>query len=221
MLSCHARQKGAATIEFYLVALLALLPLCLGMLQTSLLLVANHHLDHAAFMAARTGANHQADPGVMRSEFARVVSPLFVDSTTAVDPGNATPRVVAARLRALADVTAFSRIRVLSPTASAQRDFGEFRDGINVIPSDSLEYRSSSPGPSSGLSLQQANMLRVEFIYCRPLIVPFVRGFMIGLLRQLDPAPANLFCYAAGRVPIRSVGVAPMQSDFRVVANLD
>ena len=57
-------------------------------------------------------------------------------------------------------------------------------------------------------------MLRVEFIYCRPLVVPFVRGFMIGLLRQLDPDPSNLLCYAAGRVPIRTVGTAPMQSDF-------
>ena len=158
---------------------------------------------------------------MMRSEFARVLSALFVESSTALDPGNVTARVAAARLRAMADVTAFSRIRVLSPTASAQRDFGESRDGTNVIPSDSLEYRSSTPGESSGLSLQQANMLRVEFVYCRPLVVPFVRGFMIGLLRQLDPAPANLHCYAAGRVPIRSVGVAPMQSDFRVAANLD
>ena len=37
-LSCAGgSQRGAATVEFYLVALLALLPLCLGMLQTSLL----------------------------------------------------------------------------------------------------------------------------------------------------------------------------------------
>jgi hypothetical protein len=83
-----------------------------------------------------------------------------------------------------------------------------------VMPSDGLQHRSNAPGETSGVSLQQANMLRVEFIYCRPLVVPFIRSLMIGLLRQLDPEPSNLGCYASGRIPIRSTGTAPMQSDF-------
>lgn len=209
-------QEGAVTVEFYLVALLGLLPLCLGMLQMSLLLVANHHVDHAAFMAARAGATHQGDIGAMRSEFARVITPLFVDADSRLDAGNAVTRISAARIRAAADATAFSRIRVLSPDAAAQQDFGEARDGAIVVPSDSLQYRDNTPGPASGLTLQQANMLRVEFTYCRPVVVPFVRGLLLGLLRRIDPEPSNLRCYAAGRVPIRSTGTAPMQSDFLV-----
>lgn len=211
-------QRGAATVEFYIVALLALLPLCLGMLQVCLLLIANHHIDHAAFMAARAGAVHQGDIGAMRSEFARVISPLFVESTTPLDAGNVAVRVASARIRSMADITAFSRVRVLSPDDAARRDFAEIRDGASVIPSDGLQHRSTAPGDTSGVSLQQANMLRVEFTYCRPLVVPFIRGLMIGLLRQLDPEPSNLRCYAAGRIPIRSTGAAPMQSDFRVAA---
>ena len=211
----HRRpQGGAATVEFYLVALLALLPLCLGMVQMSLLLVANHHIDHAAFMAARAGAVHQGDIGAMRSEFARVMTPLFVDSSSPLDAGNVAARVASARIRAVIDMTTFSRIRVLSPGTAAMRDFAESRDGARVIPSDGLQHRSNAPGETSGISLQQANMLRVEFIYCRPLVVPFIRGLMIGLLRRLDPEPSNLRCYSAGRVPIRSTGTAPMQSDF-------
>jgi hypothetical protein len=214
MLTRHQGQGGAATVEFYLVTLLALLPLCLGMLQMSLLLVANHHIDHAAFMAARAGAVHQGDTGAMRSEFARVMTPLFVESTSPLDSGNLAARVGSARIRSISDITAFSRIRVLSPSPAATRDFSEIRDGATVIPSDGLQHRSNVLGETSGVSLQQANMLRVEFTYCRPLIVPFIRGLMIGLLRQLDPEPSNLRCYAAGRVPIRSTGTAPMQSDF-------
>lgn len=214
MLMRRQAQRGAATVEFYLVALLALLPLCLGMVQTSLLLVANHHIDHAAFMAARAGAVHQGDIGAMRGEFARVMTPLFVDSSSPLDSGNVAARVAAARIRSATDIAAFSRIRVLSPGAAAMRDFSEFRDGATVIPSDGLQHRSSAPGDTSGISLQRANMLRVEFVYCRPLVVPFIRGLMIGLLRQLDPEPSNLRCYATGRVPIRSTGTAPMQSDF-------
>jgi TadE-like protein len=219
MLNPGPGERGAATVEFYLVALLAMMPLCLGMLQTSLLLISNHHVKHAAFMAARAGANHQGDIAVMRREFARVVTPLFVQSTGRLDSGNVVARVSAAQLRATADVAAFSRISVLSPSVEAQHDFGQVRDGVNVIPSDSLQYRSHSQGQRSGISLQQANMLRVEFTYCSPLVVPFVRGLLTGLLRQLDNAPTNLRCYANGRVPLRAVGAAPMQSDFRIAAD--
>jgi hypothetical protein len=215
VLSAAARQAGVATVEFYLVALLGLLPLCLGMLQTSLLLTARHHVEHAAFMAARAGASHQGNIGVIRSEFARVITPLFVEARGSLDSGNVVARVSAARLRASADVAAFSRIRVVSPSSAAQRDFAELRDGVNVIPNDSLEYRSNATGASSGMSLQQANMLRVEFTYCTPMVIPFVRSLLIGLLRRLDPDSFNLRCYAGGRVPIRSMGSAPMQSDFR------
>jgi len=217
VLKPRRHATGAATVEFYLVALFALLPLCLGMLQTCLLLVDNHHIDNAAFMAARSGATHRGDTAQMRKEFARAMTPLFVEPA-GLDAGNIAARVGIAQARAIADTAAFSQIEILSPDASAQTDFAEIRDGVPAIPSDSLPYRSATPGSLSGLSLQQANMLRVRFTYCRPLIVPFVRGMMIGLLRQLDPEPANLRCYAAGRIPIQSVGIAPMQSDFLVAA---
>ncbi len=73
-----------------------------------------------------------------------------------------------------------------------------------------------APGRRSGISLQQANVLRVEFSYCRPLIVPFAGPLLLGVLRQLDRDPWHQRCYAAGRIPLRAEGVAPMQSDFRV-----
>ena len=214
MLRPAAQQGGAATVEFCIVAMLALLPLCLGMLQTSLLLIDNHHVDHAAFMAARAGATSQGSSASMRAEFARVLTPLFVGSQAKLDSGNAVARIGAARLRASVDVAAFARLRVLGPSAAAQRDFVEVRDGTRIIPNDSLEHRSAAPGGSSGLSLQQANMLRVEVTYCRPLVVPFVRGLLIGLLRLLDTEQANLRCYVAGRVPIRSVKAAPNAVGF-------
>jgi hypothetical protein len=210
------RSRGVATVEFFLVALLALLPLCLGMLQTGLLLVSNHHVDHAAFMAARTGATHQGDAGAMQREFARALTPLFVTSAQPLNSGNVVARVLGAQARAFADVTAFGSLRVLSPNGAAQQDFAQRRNAVQVIPSDSLQHRSVAPGRASGQSLQQANILRVEFTYCQPMIVPFVRDMMVGLLRRIDPDPGHQRCYADGRVPLRSVGTAPMQSDYRV-----
>jgi TadE-like protein len=214
-------NRGAATVEFYLVALLALLPMGLGMLQVCLLLIDNHHIDHAAFMAARRGASHQGTADVMREEFTRVLTPLFLDSSGRTDSGNVVSRVAAARIRATVDVAAFSSMRILSPTPASQRDFSLVRNGLTVIPNDSLQYRSIAAGSASGMSVQQSNMLRVEFTYCRPLIVPFIRNLMIGLLRRLDGELANQRCYASGRVPVRTTGGAPMQSDFRVTGAAD
>jgi hypothetical protein len=87
-----------------------------------------------------------------------------------------------------------------------------------VIPNDALESRSMAPGRRSGISLQQANVLRLEISYCRPLIVPFAGPLLVGTLRLLDHDLWHQRCYAAGRIPVRSEGVAPMQSDFRVTS---
>lgn len=211
----RSQQKGVATVELYLVALLALLPLCLGILQTALLLVANHHIDNAAFMAARHGAVRQGDMTAMRSEFARALTPLLITAGP-VNRDNLTEKVLAAYAEAQRDVTLFSQIEVISPDISAQQDFVEKRNGRRIIPSDALALRSIAPGKRSGISLQQANILRVKFTYCRPMIVPFIRQLMLGLLQRIDSNPWHARCYAQGRVPITSVGSAPMQSDFLV-----
>jgi hypothetical protein len=214
--SDRARCRGAATIEFHVVALLALLPMCLGTLQVALLLVENHHLDHAAFLAARHGAARHGDMEEVRRAFAQGTSILHVGSATPLDRGNVLERVVSAYASATADMAVHARVRLLSPSAEAQADFAIRRGEEQVIPNDALEFRSAAPGRRSGMSLQQANVLRVEFSYCRPLVVPFVSQLWLGTMRMMDHDPWHQRCYAAGRIPVRSEGVAPMQSDFRV-----
>jgi len=210
------RMRGATMVEFHIVTLFAMLPLCMGLLQAALLATENHHVDHAAFMAARAGATAGGNAGNMREEFARVMTPLFVTSGTALDKGNVSSRVIAAYGAALEDFIAYGSLRVLAPDPAALRDFSQRRDGFDVIPNDSLEHRSQAPVRESGVTLQAANVLRVEFTYCRPLIVPFARHMLIGLLQYLDGDPVHARCYLAGRAPIVSVGTAPMQSDFRI-----
>jgi Flp pilus assembly protein TadG len=210
------RQRGAAMIEFHIVALFALLPLCLGTLQTALLMTDNHQIDHAAFLAARHGAVSHGDTQEMKRAFARALTPLFASSGTPLDRSNVAVRVAAAYAAASSDIAFYARVRVMTPSADAQSDFAERRNRELVIPNDSLEFRSITAGSRSGVSLQEANMLRVEFIYCRPLIVPFVAPLLLGTLRMIDRDLWHQRCYAAGRIPLRSEGVAPMQSDFRV-----
>lgn len=212
------RCRGAASVEFHVVALLVLLPLCLGTLQVALLMIENHHLDHAAFLAARHGAVSHGDAGEMRRAYAQAVSVLFVNSATPVERSNVAARVAGAYARATTDIAIHARLQLLAPDARAQADFSMRRDNTQVIPNDALEFRSPAPGRRSGISLQQANVLRVEFVYCRPLVVPFAGPLLLGTLRRLDHDPWHQQCYAAGRIPLRSEGVAPMQSDFRVTS---
>jgi hypothetical protein len=205
-------------LEFHIVALFALLPLCLGVLQMALLLAENHHIDHAAFLAARHGAVAHGDLTQVRRAFVQAATVLFVQSGTPVDRGNVVARVGRAYASAATDVAVYARVRLLAPTMAAQSDFAIPRNGARVIPNDSLEHRSSAPGSRSGISVQEANILRVEVNYCRPLIVPFAGPMLVATLRVLDRDLWHQRCYAAGRVPLRAEGVAPMQSDFRVTS---
>lgn len=217
MLSARrGRSRGAATLEFQIVALFALLPLCLGTLQLALLMAENHHVDHAAFLAARGAAMAGGDLSTARNAFAQGALPLLLDSTEELAGGNVAGAVATAYARTAADLAAFARFRVVSPDAAAQSDFGIDRHGRRVIPNDALSYRPATRGERSGVTLQQANMLRIEVSWCRPLIVPFARELLIATLRVLDQDVWHNVCYAAGRIPIRAEGVSPMQSDFRV-----
>jgi hypothetical protein len=212
----RARHCGVATVEFHIVALFALLPLCLGTLQLALLMSDNHHVDHAAFLAARRAAMSGGNIDSARQAFAQASSLLLIDAATELDAGNVAGRVARAQALALFDQARFARFRIVSPDAEAQADFALRRGDGRVIPNDGLEYRSRSAGQRSGLTLQQANILHLEVNWCRPLIVPFARELLLGALRALDWDPWRQYCYSEGRVPIRSEGITPMQSDFRV-----
>jgi hypothetical protein len=203
-------------VEFHVVALFALLPLCLGAVQMALLMSENHHVDHAAFLAARQAAMGQGDLGMARRAFAQAASVLFVEAGSEVDASNVAQRVGTAYGTALADQAQFGRFRIVSPDADAQADFAIRRGSARVIPNDGLEYRPRAPGRRSGMSIQEANVLRLEVVWCRPLIVPFARELLLGALRVIDRDPWRQYCYSQGRIALRSEGVSPMQSDFRV-----
>jgi Flp pilus assembly protein TadG len=204
----RARSQGVATVEFYIVAILALLPLLLGTLQTALLLVANHHVDYAAFAAVRRGAVSNGDLDAIRKGFTQAIVPLFVSSGAQLNRENAASRISGAYARAAADVSLHARFTALAPGVTLQRESAIEREGQRVIPNDSLSYRS--------LGVQEANLLKVEVVYCHPLLVPFARELMIGALRAIDHDPWHQYCYRSGRMPLRSVGISPMQSDFQV-----
>jgi hypothetical protein len=190
-------------VEFQIVALVALLPLVLGVLQVALLLVGHDALGFAVFEAARAGAVGHARQPAMVSGLAEGLMPFF---------GAGTADVVAARLRAEREARLYARIERLSPTAQDFVDYGETEEGQRFIPNDALEYRSAVPRRGGGRTLQQANHLRIRVRYCHELVVPLIDRLLPAILQRLDVDPDAQVCYAAGRVPLRVEGSAPLQS---------
>jgi hypothetical protein len=200
-------------LEFHIVALFAMMPMLLGLLQIALLMVANHQVDFAAFMAARAGATEGGRAGAVRRAFADALAPMFLEAGERNDADALTGRLLQARLNAAAAVLVHGRIRLLSPTLQAQREVSIERDGQRVIPNDSLSVRLRR---SEGSGLLDANVLEVETTWCHPLIVPVARQLLVAAMRRLDHEPWHQLCYASDRLPIRSHGIAAMQSDFIV-----
>src|SRR5262249_48077043 len=71
------RHHGAASVEFYIVSLLVLLPLVMAILQLGMLFVAKNTLNHATFMAARAASMANGSRGVMLNYLAKGLVPLY------------------------------------------------------------------------------------------------------------------------------------------------
>lgn len=205
-------QHGAALVELQVVALTALLPMLFGILQIGHLLVGHHVLSFAAAEAARAGAVDHARPAAMMDGLVDGLLPLFAEFDRIDDAGGPLSAVVAARARAEVDVRLHGRIERLTPSAQDFEDHARVAGGRRYLPNDALEYRDTSPRRVGGSSLQAANLLRIRVTWCQPLVVPFIDRLLPALLQRLDPDPADLGCYAAGRIPLRVQTTAPMQS---------
>lgn len=145
--------------------------LLLALLQAILFYRAKITLDYAALEAARAGALHGADATQMQNGFARGLTPLYATAT-------ASPTAAAtfeAYLKAQAAARTFGSIKVISPTVAAFDDFKEAQyDGTMAIPNDTLNFRSTRPRGGSGLSVQDANILKIQVSFWYPLIVPII-----------------------------------------------
>lgn len=207
------RTAGAATVEFYLVALLAMLPLTLAILELGALFVAHHSLKHATFLAARAGALHHGDVGTMRRYLAKGLAPLFTQDRPG--DGGAGPTIlgIEAYGRALAEVLRpdLTRIEILNPTRMSFEDFERLQGGVRQIPNDNLRYRRES-GPRSEQTIQEANLLSIRVHYCRRLIFPLIDRLITTTLRQLTLDTFAQGCYARNRVLLGGHALVQMHS---------
>src|ERR1700682_1291384 len=118
-------QRGAATIEFYIVGFFVLIPLIMAIMQTGMYMVAKDTVNLAALAAARVGAagGTKAD---MRNQFAKTIAPLYPSSATPITTGNYAVAMGTSYAKATVDAVnpLFTSISVLNPTQQSFNDFG-------------------------------------------------------------------------------------------------
>ena len=203
------RQRGQSLLEFVIVVP-AFLFLLLAAFQFMLIYRAKATLDYAALEAARAGAVHGADIDQIRRGLICGITPLYVDA-----PGMGGALEGAAK--AAVDVVAYSDIEIVSPTRSAWNDFAEQQwDGRRALPNDNLAYRDTRVG-GSGLTVQDANILKIRVRYCYPMIVPFVDrviGGLSALITEGDTWREDLRCSIGhySRMRLESYAIVRMQS---------
>jgi len=218
------RQSGITMVEFVIISPFAIL-VVMAIIQLGLVFCAKQVLNEAAFSAARYGAMNNAHVDGMRRALQAALVPFYQDATTSSD----LLRLTQAKLSATLDTATSLTLNLtrLNPSAAAFQDFGLTDAHNNVyIPNDSLDYRPHTvTGPSSGLSIQDANTLKIEVTYSYPLKVPLMAVLFKSLRCGMDSGLsafgrgglANLSSdcaqfYAWGRVPIRTVATVQMQT---------
>jgi hypothetical protein len=209
-------QRGQSLTEF-LVAMFGFGVLLLGLLQAILLYRAKATVDYAALEAARAGALHGADKGQMQKGLARGLTPLYATATASPTAAG----TVEAYGKAYLAVLAFSTIKVLSPTTGSFDDFKEAQyDGTMALPNDTLNFRPTSVG-SHGLSIQDANILKIQVTFTYPLIVPVIDRMLSTMgIAHLDFARTATEGHTVYSIPLVASAMVRMQSPITSRGNL-
>ncbi|MBO9873414.1 MULTISPECIES: TadE family protein [Xanthomonas] len=214
-LRSRTSMRGQSMVELVIITPV-LLFLLLAVIQAVLLYRMKSTLDYATLMAARAGAVSGVDREEMRKGLAKGMMPLHVHETgqAAVEQGF---------WAAYYDLRVNSQITVISPTRAAWNNFKERQyDGSYALPNDTLAYRSTAIG-SSGVNVQDANILKIKVVYNAKLDVPFVDWVLGGKSQYLKPgtfesSPLQTF---TRRLPIESYAIVRMQSPIYTQGNLD
>lgn len=163
------QQTGQSMTE-YIIILPSLLLLVLGVIQMALIYQAKTSLNYATFMGARQGALKNANMRSIMDGVAGGMTPFFTRTSDAPFLDDI------ARARMIATIEVFNpntaKVEIISPTPEAFDEFSKL-SLQGEIPNDNLMFRDSSI-LQDGMSIQDANLLKIRVTYCVKLMVPFV-----------------------------------------------
>ena len=163
--------------------------------QFTLLYHAKITLNYATFLAARSGAVSNGHLGIMENALARGMAPLYTHCDNAAEVKRARDQVRAEIESGFAwieiinpPLTAFGNAVAPLSSTDGSKPLKITIDGTteNVIPNDNLMFRPTTD-TTLGLSIQDANVLKIRAHYCYPLYVPFIDT----LLKKIMIEPVN------------------------------
>ena len=168
------RQRGQSMTE-YLIILPSLLLLVLGVIQFALIYQAKASLNYATFMGARQGALNNAKIASIIGGVVGGMTPFFMRTSSAPFLDDMAKARMIAAIEIANPNTA--KVEIISPTKAA---FDAFSENTGDIPNDNLMFRESSV-LKDGMSIQDANLLKIRVTYCVKLMVPFVDRVIYAL----------------------------------------
>lgn len=222
------RQAGVTLVEFAIVMPFALL-FILGIVQLGLLMTARQLVNTATFMAARAGSLQHAQIPKMTDAMTKALIPFYQNTTISDHLTRLTRALSTAQSDTACGLAGpcFLRIEVLNPSAAVFKDYAMTEGQQDYIPNDNLEFRSHAHhGTLSGLTIQDANVLKIKATYGYELKVPLMKtvfgAIMCGIDsgidafgRASDQIGNGSDCkdfYARGRVPLVSYATVQMQT---------
>jgi hypothetical protein len=214
------------------VILFVTLLLLLGIIQFGLIYNAKTTLSHATFEAARAGSLNYADRQSIAYGLARGLAPLYTSVEKSTGPLSKVTKVQEARDKVYQEIVdgKYACIERLNPTPAAFQAYGKTSatgvkalNGKKLIPNDHLVYRSAIIKGGSGVSIQDANLLKIRVTYCYPMYVPFISNTIKRIYGLIPDNSANGFrqqpagkfqrnCLRDDRFPIVAQAVIRMQT---------
>lgn len=196
-MNTYGKPTGQAMVEF-LIIIPVLILLIFGAIQIGFIYSAKTTLNYATFQSARLASVNNATYSSMRRGLIRGLAPLYTNngSLTSIQADiEAGIDSSGTKRDASSEVDNYTRIIRISPMSShfSTSAFGELNDdGIYEIPNDNLMYRPDIE--SDGVSIQDANLLKIHVQYCYKLMVPLVNR-VIGSLSELQNTRTNQQVY--------------------------
>lgn len=229
----NRNQRGQALPEYiYVFPILALL--ILGAIQFGFIYQTKSTLNYATFNATRAGALNSGAMTAIVDGLTSGLMPLFAHRANS--GGNLDMSLLKSAWKLASDQVndpKITRIVIVNPTSGALTAYQSQSESGSEIPNDNLMYRPTSV--SGGMSVQDANLLKVRVTYCYRMTVPILNKLIFHLVVD-PPAVAQTFQSAPDliassgggattrtctgiddeyRIPITSEAIVRMQTPFR------
>ena len=221
------KQIGVSLTEFIIIAPLLLFIGLVG-IQYGLIYVARLNVTYAAYEAARAGAIYNADPARIQNAFFKGLVPYFatpgiylpgnnhVSTPMSKNPNLAQVALQGVALKEIIKKTesAFIHIHMINPSKASFDDWNDatlakayrIKTGQNVriISNDNLDTRATTIKEKSKQNIQDANVLKLRFVYGYEPKIPLMKNIFSSLTSFFtsNRDAANLRMLAAGRIPI-------------------